>query len=100
MRLTRSHNQSFLNKLLQPLPFIEDANRESLESILPTFYGCICTNILAQIKSLTFISSTKKLSAKLPYKKAAHKMLVKLAPGGNPITKEFCLKKTILVFKL
>jgi hypothetical protein len=32
------------------------------------------------IKSLTFTASTKKLCAKLLYKKAVHKMLVKLTP--------------------
>jgi hypothetical protein len=51
------------------------------ESISPTFYECNCANFLAPIKSLTFTSSTKKLCAKLLYKKAARKMLVKLTPG-------------------
>jgi hypothetical protein len=43
---------------------------------------CNCANILAQIKSLTFTASTKKLRAKLSYEKGARKMLVKLTPGG------------------
>jgi hypothetical protein len=50
------------------------------ELISPTFYKCICTNILAPIKSLTFTASSKKLHAKLSYDKAARKMLVKLTP--------------------
>jgi hypothetical protein len=54
----------------------------SLESILPTFYEHNCANFLAPIKSLTFTSSTYKLCAKLLYKKAADKMLVKLTPGS------------------
>ncbi len=53
------------------------------ESISPTLYERICANILAQIKSLSFSASTKKLSAKLTYEKAARKMLVKLTPGVN-----------------
>jgi hypothetical protein len=36
----------------------------------------------APIKILTFISSTKKLRAKLSYEKAARKMLVKLTPAN------------------
>jgi hypothetical protein len=40
----------------------------------------ICANILAPIKSLTFMASTKKLCAKLSFEKAARKMLVKLIP--------------------
>jgi hypothetical protein len=52
-----------------------------LESISPTFYRRNCANILAQIKSLTFTASTKKLRAKLSYKKGTYKMLVKLTPG-------------------
>ncbi len=52
-----------------------------MKSILPTFYEHICTNILAQIKSLTFTASIKKLCAKLSYEKAARKMLVKLTHG-------------------
>jgi hypothetical protein len=55
------------------------------ESISPTFYERICSNILAQIKSLTFTASIKKLCAKLLYKKAAHEMLVKLTLG-SPVT--------------
>jgi hypothetical protein len=52
------------------------------ESISPTFYWRNCTNILAQIKSLTFTASAKKLRAKLLYVKGARKMLVKLIQGG------------------
>jgi hypothetical protein len=51
----------------------------ALESITPKFTKRICGNILAPIKSLTF--TQKKLRAKLLYKKAARKMLVKLTPG-------------------
>ncbi len=40
-----------------------------LESISPTFYERICANIVAQIISLTFTASTKKLSTKLSYEK-------------------------------
>jgi hypothetical protein len=43
----------------------------------------ICANILAQIKSLTFAESTKKLRAILSYKKGARKMLVKLTPDRH-----------------
>ncbi len=59
------------------------SNLFCLESISPTFYKHICANILAQIKSLTFTASTKRLRAKLLYKKAARKMLVKLTPADN-----------------
>ncbi len=52
----------------------------ALQSISPTFYERNCTNCLAYIKCLTFTSSTKKLCAKLSYKKAVCKMLVKLTP--------------------
>ncbi len=38
---------------------------------------------IGPIKSLTFNASTKKLRAKLSYEKAAHKMLMKLTPGGR-----------------
>ncbi len=55
-----------------------------LESISPTHYERICANILAPIKSLTFIASTKKLRAKLLHEKAARKMLVKLSPALEP----------------
>jgi hypothetical protein len=41
----------------------------TLESISPTFYWRNCANILAQIKSLTFTASTKKLRAKLSCEK-------------------------------
>ncbi len=51
-----------------------------LESISPTFYERICTNILVPIKNLTFTANTKKLRAKLLYEKATCKMLVKLTP--------------------
>jgi hypothetical protein len=51
------------------------------ESISPTFYERNCANFFALIKSLTFTSSTKKLRAKLLYKKAVRKMLVKLTQG-------------------
>ncbi len=51
-----------------------------LEPISTTFYEHNCANFIAPIKSLTFTSSTKKLRAKLSYKKAACKMLVKLTP--------------------
>jgi hypothetical protein len=51
------------------------------ESIPTTFFERNCAIFFAPIKSLTFTSSTKKLRAKLFYKKAASKMLVKLTPG-------------------
>jgi hypothetical protein len=51
------------------------------KSISPTFYECICADILVPKKVQTLNVSTKKLRAKLLYKKAAHKMLVKLTPG-------------------
>jgi hypothetical protein len=55
---------------------------KNLESISPTFYKRICANILVPIKSLTFTASiNKKLCAKLSYKKATRKMLVKLTPN-------------------
>jgi hypothetical protein len=50
------------------------------ESISPTFGWRNCANILAQIKSLTFTASTKKLRTKLLYEKGVRKMLVKLTP--------------------
>jgi hypothetical protein len=49
----------------------DEIGREQLESISPTFYEHNCANFLAQIKSFTFTSSTKKLHAKLSYEKAA-----------------------------
>jgi hypothetical protein len=53
-------------------------------SISPTFYWRNCANILAQIKSLTFTASTKKLRAKLSYEKGARKMLLNfLLAQGN-----------------
>ncbi len=55
-------------------------NKGRLESVSPTFYKPIWANILATIKSLTFTASIEKLCAKLWYKKAARKMLVKLTP--------------------
>ncbi len=55
--------------------------KKLLESISSTFYWRTCANILAQIKSLTFTTSTKKLCAKLSYIKGARKMLVKLTPA-------------------
>jgi hypothetical protein len=48
--------------------------------ISPTFYERNCANYLAPVKNLTFSSRTKKLSAKLLYKKAALEMLMKLTP--------------------
>ncbi len=60
-----------------------DNRLRTQESISPTFYERNCANFLAPIKSFTFTSSTKKLHAKLLYKKAAHKMLVKLTPGSQ-----------------
>ncbi len=39
------------------------------ESISPTFKERICTNIIAQMKSLTFTARTKKFTAKHLYKK-------------------------------
>jgi hypothetical protein len=50
------------------------------ESISPTFYWRNCANILAQIRSLTFTASTKKLRTKLSYEKGARIMLMKLTP--------------------
>ncbi len=60
--------------------FLFELSLNQLESISPTFYKCICANILAPIKSLTFTASTKKLRTKLSYEKALCKMLVKLTP--------------------
>ncbi len=57
----------------------------NLKSISPTFYKRICANILAPIKSWTFTASTKKLRAKLLYKKPARKMLVKLTPTDTKL---------------
>jgi hypothetical protein len=59
--------------------------------ISPTFYKRICANILVPVKSLTFTASTKKLHVKLPYEKAACKMLVKLTQEGK-----LCDKKTAI----
>jgi hypothetical protein len=57
---------------------------EVLELISPTFNRRISANILAPRKSLTFTASTKKLRAKLTYKKkAGRKMLVKLTFDDN-----------------
>ncbi len=53
------------------------------ESISPTFFELNWANFLVPIKSLTFTSSTKKLRAKLLFKKAAGKILVKLAPQSH-----------------
>jgi hypothetical protein len=55
------------------------------ESISSTFFERICTIFFAPIKSLTLTSSTKKIRAKLLYKKAAHEMLVKLTQGQLPL---------------
>ncbi len=51
-----------------------------LESISPTFYERICANILLPNKVQTQNGSTKKLCAKVLYKKAARKMLMKMTP--------------------
>ncbi len=59
------------------------------ESISPTFYDRICANILVPLKSLTFTASTKKLSAKLLYKKAARKMLERLTRGQTTIAADW-----------
>jgi hypothetical protein len=58
-----------------------------LESILPRYYERNYANFLAPIKSLTFTSRAKKLHAKLSYKKAVHKLLVKL----TTLLWNFCL---------
>jgi len=76
-----------LSTFFSPLSRRENCNLMKIillqESISPTFYWRNCANILAQIKSLTFTASTKKLRAKLSYEKGARKMLVKLTPTCN-----------------
>ncbi len=67
-----------------------------LESISPTFYWRNCANIFAQIKSLTFTASTKKLRAKLKYKKGAREMLVKLTPCQTKCYLISCTKHILL----
>ncbi len=75
------------------------------ESISPTFYEHNCANFLAQVKNLTFTSSTKTHSAKLSYEKAAHKMLMQLTQSvehtsWNTLFKAFGNEKLCLTAKL
>jgi hypothetical protein len=51
--------------------------------ISPTFYERICANSIAPKKVQTLNIRTKNLHAKLSYKKATRKMLVKLTPLGK-----------------
>jgi hypothetical protein len=88
---TETSKQSDIDEILGFLAALEKVrnsdqnkgynNAQKLESISSTFLKRICANILAPIKSLTFTASTKKLCAKLLYKKVARKMLVKLTPN-------------------
>ncbi len=60
------------------------------------FMSAFCTNILAPKKVQTLNISTKKLSAKLLYKKAAHIIVVKLTPHQPFLTQKFeIIKKSI-----
>jgi hypothetical protein len=54
-----------------------DRVRVKLWSISPTFYECICANILAPKR----VKTLKKLNTKLLCEKGPSKMLVKLPPG-------------------
>jgi hypothetical protein len=54
-----------------------------LESISPTYYVQFLHQYFCTKKVQTLNLSTKKLRAKLLYKKAARKMLVKLTLGGQ-----------------
>jgi hypothetical protein len=64
--------------------------------------GVNFTNILlAQLRNLTFTTSTKKLCAKLSYEKGARKMLVKLTPAvGLTQTKTEHLQNLLLFLPL
>jgi hypothetical protein len=52
-------------------------------SISPTFYEQLLRQNPFAKKIQTQIASTLKLRKKLSYKKAAHKILVKLTPDGS-----------------
>ncbi len=52
-----------------------------LESISPTYYVQLLRRYFFAKKVQTLNLSAKKLCAKFAYKKAAHKMLMKLTPG-------------------
>jgi hypothetical protein len=73
-----SLNAVHQKKALNLAPKNSRANVDEMDPIMSQFHQhFICANIIAPIKSLTFTASTKKLRAKLSYKKAARKMLVK-----------------------
>ncbi len=71
--VARMSAQKLLKKMLVKL---------TLWSISPTFYECICTNILAPKIVQTWNVRSKELCAKLSYKRGGRKMLVNLTQGG------------------
>jgi hypothetical protein len=62
-------------------------------SISSAFFERNCAIFFAPLKSLTFTSSKKKLGAKLLYKRAAHKLLVKLTQGCHRMKKNESKKR-------